>query len=334
MNDCQPCRGDFKHSYNRRCKNHDYRSRCIYMITILKSKKSPCLSRITRDPKIRKISPLVEILPAGKIIQKCLEQMCRNYPALRILCSVVMPDHIHFELFVTERTELALGSMIAAFKSACSNQFHANFPDSPVTREGLSLFETGFNDKIVFRAGAKDAFYNYIIDNPRRYLVKKLCPEYFYHRLQIIVNGKPCGLYGNIFLLDHPVKSFVKLSRDPQKTPGYEAKIREFEETIRCGGVLVSPFINPYEKEYRDKAIENGNGIILITDCRFSERKKPYGELFDRCAEGRLLIVSTEEYAESPKAMNYRHAQELNVIASDIAQLAPLNARLKLCSQS
>ena len=321
---------DLHHSFNRRCKNHDYRNRCIYMITMLKSAQAPPFSSIRRDPKASKISPLVEIYPAGRIIHDCLNRLCIDYCGLRILCRIVMPDHIHFELFVTERTEMPLGSMIAAFKSACSKQFYEDFPQSSLAQNRLPLFESGFNDKIAFRAGAKDAFYNYIIDNPRRYLVKKLCPDYFFHKLQINVNGRDCGLYGNIFLLDNPVKSFVKLSREPLKTPGYESKIKEWEETIRSGGVLVSPFINPYEKEYRDIAIKNGNGIILIADYRFSERKKPYKELFDQCAEGRLLIVSTEQFPDPPKAMNYLHAQELNAIASQIAQLPPLSVRFHL----
>ena len=319
---------DFHHSFNRRCKRHDYRSRCIYMITMLKSAQAPFFSSISRDPKAKKISPLMKIHPAGRIIHECLDQLCLDYHGLRILNRIVMPDHIHFEIFVTERTELPLGSMLASFKSACTNRYREEFPQSPVALTNLSLFEPGFNDKIAFRAGAKDAFYNYISDNPRRYLVKKLCPEFFFHKLQITTCGRKCGLYGNIFLLDNPVKSFVKISRDPLKTPDYEAKIMEWEETIRSGGVLVSPFINPYEKEYRDAAIKNGNGIILVTDFRFSDRRKPYKELFDRCAEGKLLIISTEEFAEPSKAMNYHHAQQLNAIAAEIAQLPPCAAQL------
>lgn len=143
---------EFKHSFNRRCKIHDYRSRCIYMITILKSAKAPLFSSITRDPEKPKISPLVKAHPAGQIIYECLSQLCIDHPSLRILRSIVMPDHIH---------------------KAC-------FPESLLAKENLSLFESGFNDKIATRAGAKDAFYNYIADNPRRYLVKKLCPEYFF----------------------------------------------------------------------------------------------------------------------------------------------------------
>lgn len=136
------------------------------------------------------------------------------------------------------------------------------------------------------------------------------------------------GLYGNIFLLDNPVKSAVRISRIRSRTPHLEAKIREWEETIRCGGVLVSPFINPDEKFYRDAAINNGSGIILIVDYRFSDRKKPYKELFGLCAEGRLLIISTEQFAEPPKTMRHDHAQALNSIAARIADIMPRTAAI------
>lgn len=316
------------HSFNRRCKSHDYHSRCIYMITMLKSAEAPLFSSITNVPCSGKITPQVTLHPAGEIIQECMFKLCVNYPALRILRRVTMPDHVHFELFVTERTDLPLGSMMAAFKAACSSGYRSAFPDSKLAKERLSLFQPGFNDKIATHAGAKDAFYNYIADNPRRYLVKKLFPEFFFHKLQIEINDRRCGLYGNIFLLDNPVKSFVKISRIAERTPEYETRIKEWEETIRSGGVLVSPFINPLEKRYRDAAIKNGNGIILVTDYCFSDRKKPYKELFDQCADGHLLIISTEQFHSPPKEMNYLHAQELNAIAAQIAALAPRTAIL------
>lgn len=320
---------DFIHSFNRRCKSHDYRSRCIYLITMLKSAAAPTFSSVTPIPGMPKLTPQVKLSNAGEIVHDCLDRLCIDYPALRLLNRIVMPDHIHFELFVTERTELTLGSMMAAFKASCTGKFRREFPYADFSIEKLPLFEKGFNDKIAFREGAKNAFYEYIADNPRRYLVKKLYPEYFFHKLIIEVNGKLCGLYGNIFLLDNPVKSCVRISRTPERTLDFEAKRRKWEETIRSGGVLVSPFINPREKDYRDVAIRNGNGIILIADYRFSDRKKPYKELFDQCADGRLLIVSTEDYEEAPKKMEYLHAQELNAIAARIAELQPHEVLLR-----
>ena len=110
--------------------------------------------------------------------------------------------------------------------------------------------------------------------------------------------------------------------------PYLDEKMKGWEETIRCDGVLVSPFINPSEKEIRDKAIENGNGLIIIVNYRFSERAKPYKSLFDLCAEGRMLIISTEEFPSPPKDMCYSEAQKLNGIALAVAKLPPLGAKL------
>lgn len=304
------------HRFTRRCKNHDYRSRRIYLITLLKSAGAPCFSSITADPGAPKITPSVELTPTGRTIYDCLDRLCADNRHLSILRRIAMPDHLHFELFVKERTEQHLGSIIAAFKASCT------------AKANRALFEPGFNDKIAFRKGAKDAFYNYIADNPRRYLVRKLFPEYFFHRLLIKVNDRLCGLYGNIFLLDNPIKPAIRISRIPERTPDYESKKAEWEEVIRAGGVIVSPFINPHEKKYRDEAIENGNGIILVTDYLFSDRKKPYKELFEQCASGRLLIVTTEQYPEPPRKVDYLHAQELNAIAATLAQLPPSAGRL------
>lgn len=164
--------------------------------------------------------------------------------------------------------------------------------------------------------------------------MRKLCPEYFFHKLQIEINGTLCGIYDNLFLLDNPVKSSVIISRIPERTLDYEAKKTEWEETIRSGGVLVSPFINPHEKIYRNAAIENGNGVIIVTDYRFSDRQKPYKELFDQCAEGRLLIISTEQFAAPPQKMEYLHAQELNAIAAAIALSPPRGAVIRRQSEA
>ena len=318
---------DFNHHFNRRCKNHDYRSRCIYMITILKATDIPVFSSITQDPEYTKASPIVTLTPLGEIIYECLKLLSREIPQLKIFQKMAMPDHLHFELFVMERTEPVLGSIIGRFKSMCSQRYWQRFPDTEIAHEKRPIFTQGFNDKIAFRAGAKDTFYNYIADNPRRYLVKKLYSHYFYHKMMIEIAGISCGVYGNIFLLDNPVKSFVKISRDKSKMPDLAERLQEWEETIRCGGVLVSPFINPAEKEIRDKGIENGNGLIIVVDYRFSERTKPYKSLFDLCAEGRMLIISTEEEAALPKEMRYSRAQKLNGIARELAALPPRGAR-------
>ena len=350
-------------NYNRRCHNHDYYAPCIYMITMIKSDEMPVFSVIKNDSRYKKITPVLTPTELGKVIYEQLEKWENENPQIKILRRVVMPDHIHFEVYVRQRLPAHLGSLIAVFKkncsqawadsvelksssnelkaasvelSAASNELKAGSVvlrsksiDSAVEgRKVIGVFKPGFNDKIAFKRGAKDAFYNYIADNPRRYLIKKLMPEYFYHKVMIKIEGKNYGLYGNITLLDEPCKAWVKISRKKVNTPDLEKRIRNWEETIRCGGVLVSPFINPEEKIYRDKAIENGAGLIIIVDYLFSERRKPYKELFNLCGEGRLLIVSSEKYSSPQQKITYPEAQVLNGIAEAISSLAPRRAKL------
>ncbi len=315
-------------NYNRRCHNHDYYAPCIYIITILKSKEHPVFSVITHDARYKKITPILTPSKLGTIIYEQMEKWENEFAQIKILRRVVMPDHIHFEIYVRERLPQHLGSLIAIFKKNCSQEWLKYNSDKDSVNILPGVFEPGFNDKIAFREGAKDAFYNYIADNPRRYLIKKLTPEYFYHKVMIEIEGKRYGLYGNLCLLDEPVKAAVKISRKKENTPDLEKKIRFWEETIRCGGVLVSPFYNPEEKIYRDKAITEGSSLIIIVDYLFSERKKPYKELFDLCGEGRLLIISSEKYKETQKNIIYSEAQELNKLANAISMLPPTKAKL------
>lgn len=59
---------DFRHSQKRRCRGHDYRSRCIYLITMMKSPDAPPFSSISADRRCSKVSPLVELRRTRAIV--------------------------------------------------------------------------------------------------------------------------------------------------------------------------------------------------------------------------------------------------------------------------
>lgn len=103
---------------------------------------------------------------------------------------------------------------------------------------------------------------------------------------------------------------------------------QEWEETIRSHGVLVSPFISPREKEWEKRGIEEGAGVILITREVFRERFKPSGRLFDLCADGRLLLISTGKSVSDEK-LTRQEALAMNELAERIADGLPLDLRLK-----
>lgn len=335
-------------SYHRRCFGHDYRGRCFYMITYMKAPGLPPFSRITPRQGMAKVTPVFELLPLGKIIYGCLDQLHLDYPQIQIRCCIAMPDHLHFLIFVSERQEKPLGSILASFSSNCTKSMRGLLSDPRLAEEisapalsywrpafylfrknpSLSVFTPGFNDRIVFSRDSENAFYQYILDNPRRYLVKKLYSGYFRNKVNLELDGRRLALYGNFLLLDNPAKSAVKISRRKETMPDFPQKIREWKQTIFNRGVLVSPFINPEEKIYRDQAIEEGGNIILIVNYTFTGRAKPHKALFELCEEGRLLFVSTGRHDCEQQAITRAEALEMNAIAASIASLSPGDYRL------
>lgn len=289
-----------------------------YMLTMTKSACTPELSRITAMTANGKAVPRVELLPPGIVVVEALGRWVRRYPCLTLMHSVIMPDHIHLLVFVKEKSELTLGEMAGKFKGECSRLWWSH----DATCLNKPFFAKGFNDKIVYRKGQKDNFYNYISDNPRRYLARKTYPEFFSKPLRLTVGKDSYSVYGNIFLLDHPVKTAVCVSS--RYTPAeLERHRRLWQETIRSGGVLISPFISNSEREIRDMGIAGGASLIVIVDNGFPPRFKPSGRYFELCSRGRLLLVAPESYISRKPVMTRRVAMACNELARNLAAGVP-----------
>ncbi len=279
------------HSMKRRCATHDYRSRCYYMITMGKAKGIPALSIISGSPS----APVVARTAVGEIVERNIRAIHRAFPQARVKRYVIMPDHVHFVVFITERTPYHLGKIIGHFAGHCSRDY--NGATEPV-------FEEGYHDRILLRAGQLDALIAYVKDNPRRYLVRTHNPGLFKSRLVVAIDGKEYKMFGNPMLLRHPVIEAVRIS---SKFSQSELSIHQsrWDEAVRECGVLVSPFISGAEKAVRDRAIEGGAAVIVITREPFPERYKPPGRFFELCcspySSGRRI---PPENGALPLAMN------------------------------
>jgi len=97
--------------------------------------------------------------------------------------------------------------------------------------------------------------------------------------------------YGNLFLLDKPELYALQVSRRivPEALETLQAEILE---RVRNGGVLVSPFISPGEKDIARAALDAGGTVILMKPDGFPPCFKPHGKYFDLCVQGRLLILA------------------------------------------
>lgn len=196
-----------------------------------------------------------------------------------------MPDHVHLLLFVVSPIDLPVGSYIGKLKNSILQEYRL------ISESETLIFENDFYDCILHRGRSLDTLYKYIRDNPRRLAVRRAHPEFFRRVNELKIGGQTYQAYGNFQLLDNPFKEQVIVHRaDTPETRRHNRELWLY--TAANGGVLVSPFISPYEKAIRAEAEEVGGCIILIINHSLDPRYKPIGHDFDLCKSGRLLIIS------------------------------------------
>ncbi len=305
-------------NYKQRSKNHDYKSKCIYMITILKRKDLPVFSSVMLSAGGK---PECKFHPIGFIIYNCIRKFNNKYKEARIQRFIIMPDHVHFIIDVKEhlKYQAGLGNLIAIFKHLIRSEYMERFPESPFIVEHFTLFDSGFNDMILKRVGQLDRMYSYINDNPRRYYIKRNNPDLFSTKSRVEINGNYYQAIGNTFLLMNPELTQARYSSKFTASE-WEAKREECIETIENGGILVSPFIHAEEKKLMAMALEHGKGIILIQNRYYGDRDKPGGQYFDYCAAGKLLIISINRDGNRNPPATRQCCLEMNNFAKTIIQ--------------
>lgn len=325
---------DPKPRMTRRNKNHDYCASCIYMITIRAKEDATPLSHISQahPGKIEPQNIHIFLTPAGKAIQTELNIFTSNYPTIRLLKSVVMPDHIHFIIYVTVRLPRPLWYVISNFMGKCSSRFWRENPGHPLSQSRTSLFTKGFNDRILYHRGQLQTMINYIEQNPYRYLIRKTHRAYFYKTITLTIGNSQHKAYGNFLLLRNPMKSAIIVSSKytPEQLAAYQA---EWEETSRQGGVLIGAFVSKAEQAVKQMGLELGAKIIEIKQHGFNERHSPGPQDLDICAEGRLLEIGFLPPTTRTEPFDRRLCLSMNAFARRLAALPP-EALLSLSSTS
>lgn len=285
---------------------HDYRSICIYHITISKAPSVPYFSTVTGSPQ----SPDLIYSPLGRIVETNILTISDLNRAIERYQYVIMPDHIHLLLHVTEYLDKPIGVYISKFKIRILQMAR----DRGIWTE--SVFSPDFHDRFLRPFHSLDVIYEYIRQNPYRLLIRKAYPDFFRRVNNIFYyENMQWQAYGNLQLLANPFKDAVVCHRADAGTLKEERLIKNWMHTASNGGVLVSPFIAHKEKEIRDKAEEKNGKIILISNIAFGERYKPAAHDFQQCESGSLLIIApVKDLPESRRTFLF-----LNKLAEDIS---------------
>lgn len=308
--------GESVPSMKRRRVGHDYQGRCIYMITLAVEGRHPLLGKVTGNGESEPAAMHPSEL--GQAVLAELDAIPVHFPAVKVIARQLMPDHLHFILFVQEPLPCHLSRVISGYKGGCNRLLRQFQQQGQATRQGTRLWEEGFNDRILDGKGHLQRMMDYIDDNPRRYAIRKCHPDYFAVQRNVDVGGFTFTAIGNTFLLDAPMLLQVQCTRSLTKDQIEELR-RQFLARAREGAVLISPSISPGEKAVMRAAFDSGYPIILLEENGFAPLAKPGGRRFDACAQGRLLILAPWEHHNERRTIQRQQCQALNAMAAAIA---------------
>ncbi len=270
------------------------------------------------------VIPAIELTDTGALIRLAFRDFFKIHPMLLLKKIVVMPDHIHFIIHVREYLPDHLGHYIGLLKHTCSryvcNPLNANITKSSESDKDIfPVFEDNYHDRIIRNQNMLETERRYLDDNPRRYLFRKMHPEFFSSPVILTIGEEQYAAFGNILLLRklHPIPVIISSKYT-------EHQLKEFEtgwrEATREHKALASPFISKAEKSIREEILINGGTIVEILDNGFPEKYKPWGRNFDLCMEGRLLQIAPIAYNTSKTPLSRAKALELNSLARRLCQ--------------
>lgn len=155
-----------------------------------------------------------------------------------------------------------------------------------------TLWEPGYNDRILLHKGQLQRMLAYLDDNPRRLLLKRQHPEYFTRLAPLTAVGVQMQAMGNAALLTH----CLKMQRLQCSRHLYQQEIDQEQEKFlsagHAGTTIISACISTGEQQITTACITAGIPFIVLLVHGFSPYYKPTPLYLQACAEGRLLLLS------------------------------------------
>ena len=158
---------------NIRLKDYDYSTPGLYFVTVCTKDKKPILCRIVGTDVLG--GPRVVMFEYGKIANEQIKNMTVFYDNVKVEKYVIMPNHIHFILSVTESTSgppgrsvptnNAISNFVGTFKRFCNKKY------------GKNIWQARSNDHIIRGQHDYRKIWEYIDENPVRWTCDKFYVE-------------------------------------------------------------------------------------------------------------------------------------------------------------
>ena len=157
-----------------RLENYDYNENGAYFVTICTENRRKILSKIVGvdvpgDPKN------VELFPYGIIADKYINQMNEFYENISVDQYVIMPNHIHIMLCVSDngspktstptKQTTKVSHFVSTFKRFCNKEY------------GENIWQRGFYDHVIRNSQDYNEIVKYIYENPIKWYYDELYEE-------------------------------------------------------------------------------------------------------------------------------------------------------------
>ena len=136
----------------RRLENYDCSQCGAYFVTICTIEK---YNLFWKNDTFQNMDD-IQLTNLGEILNVSMEELQRHYPFLQIDNYVIMPNHIHLIMVLTEQ-RMSLSTIINQWKGYVTRKY-----DTPV-------FQPSFHDHIIRDAAEYEKIWKYIEDNPRKW---------------------------------------------------------------------------------------------------------------------------------------------------------------------
>ena len=157
---------EFPKRKNTRLGKFDYNTTGAYFITICTEDRRQILLNLV-GVDVLGDTKNVELLPCGKIADKYIKQLNEFYSDVTVDRYVIMPNHIHFILFVNRngsprtstptRQGSTVSNFVSTFKRFCNKECGGN------------IWQRGFYDHIIRDQDDYEKIAKYIYENPIRW---------------------------------------------------------------------------------------------------------------------------------------------------------------------
>lgn len=148
---------------NIRLNDYNYSSNGAYFITICTKNKENLLWKNVGANCVRPLEQL-PLSKIGIVVENEIHKLNTIYENIKVDKYQIMPNHIHFIIFIYEesngRTQFAptISRIIKQFKGSITKQI------------GFSIWQKSFYDRIIRNEKEYQEVWNYIHNNPLKYL--------------------------------------------------------------------------------------------------------------------------------------------------------------------